>query len=128
MEGKSVLREVEGGEGVEFEMVSMAEVDEAAVETEALASDSVESEIRDAAEVLDSEEMLATLREEASTWPRLVAPPMKRSGHVIMDACCANGSSAFITSSQYADANSFRSNLTYDLPQVTLETGLPRCS
>jgi len=88
-EGKSVLMEVEGGEGVEFEMVSLADVD-AAVSTEP-ASISAFKPLEELAE--DEDEMIDALRQEASTWPRLVAPPMKRSGHVIMDACCSNGES-----------------------------------
>lgn len=32
---------------------------------------------------------------ESSTWPRLVAPPLKRSGHIILDACAASGALGF---------------------------------
>jgi len=92
-EGKSVLREVEGGDGVEFEMVSLLEVDEATSDTlnatpTLVGSDEVQL---DGQAEEDFDEILATLRQEAATWPRVVAPPMKRSGHVIMDACCPNG-------------------------------------
>jgi ribosomal protein RSM22 (predicted rRNA methylase) len=31
------------------------------------------------------------LEVDALSWPRLVAPPMKRSGHVILDACAKSG-------------------------------------
>lgn len=34
----------------------------------------------------------AALRSEAYSWPRLVFPPLKRSGHVILDGCTAQGS------------------------------------
>ena len=81
--------EVEGGEGVEFEMVSLADVD-AAVSNEPTSISAVKP-LEELAE--DEDEMIDALRQEASTWPRLVAPPMKRSGHVIMDACCSNGKS-----------------------------------
>ncbi|TFK26729.1 3-methyl-2-oxobutanoate hydroxymethyltransferase [Coprinopsis marcescibilis] len=32
-----------------------------------------------------------TLRQEAYHWPRLVFPPMKKSGHIILDSCTAEG-------------------------------------
>ncbi|KAI6047994.1 mitochondrial small ribosomal subunit Rsm22-domain-containing protein [Pisolithus marmoratus] len=32
-----------------------------------------------------------TLRREAYKWPRLVFPPLKKSGHIIIDACTAKG-------------------------------------
>lgn len=31
------------------------------------------------------------IRLEAYNWPRLVFPPLKRSGHVILDGCTAEG-------------------------------------
>lgn len=37
------------------------------------------------------EELHEALRLEAFGWPRLVFPPMKRSGHVILDSCTAEG-------------------------------------
>jgi len=37
------------------------------------------------------------LRLEAFGWPRLVFPPMKRSGHVILDSCTAEGKVMRIT-------------------------------
>lgn len=36
-------------------------------------------------------EMRKTLRHEAYEWPRLVFPPLKRSGHIILDACASEG-------------------------------------
>jgi ribosomal protein RSM22 (predicted rRNA methylase) len=33
------------------------------------------------------------LRKEAYHWPRLVYPPIKRSGHVLMDTCHPSGES-----------------------------------
>jgi hypothetical protein len=36
-------------------------------------------------------ELQAQLRGEAYRWPRLVFPPLKKSGHVILDACTAEG-------------------------------------
>ncbi|KAI0718887.1 Rsm22-domain-containing protein [Cerioporus squamosus] len=40
---------------------------------------------------LSSDEVAAALRQEAYSWPRLVFPPLKRSGHIILDSCTANG-------------------------------------
>jgi len=39
----------------------------------------------------ERQELEATLRLEAYNWPRLVFPPLKRSGHVILDSCTAEG-------------------------------------
>ncbi|KAI0830778.1 Rsm22-domain-containing protein [Trametes gibbosa] len=40
----------------------------------------------------DSASDLSTaLRQEAYSWPRLVFPPLKRSGHIILDGCTAEG-------------------------------------
>ena len=36
-------------------------------------------------------ELQAQLRREAYQWPRLVFPPLKKSGHIILDACTADG-------------------------------------
>lgn len=79
-EGKSELREVEGGGG-EFEMVSLSDI----------GRDSGAGSIR--ADEQTEEEVDAELRTEAYTWPRVVAPPMKRAGHVILDTCFPDGTS-----------------------------------
>lgn len=42
---------------------------------------------------LSKEEMQHELRAQAYQWPRLVYPPLKRSGHVIMDTCHPSGKS-----------------------------------
>jgi ribosomal protein RSM22 (predicted rRNA methylase) len=36
-------------------------------------------------------ELQAQLRKEAYQWPRLVFPPLKKSGHIILDTCTADG-------------------------------------
>ena len=36
-------------------------------------------------------EMEETLRQEAFHWPRLVVPPMKKSGHILLDSCTPEG-------------------------------------
>ena len=41
---------------------------------------------------LSQEQLEATLRAEAYRWPRLVFPPLKKSGHIILDGCNENGS------------------------------------
>lgn len=45
-------------------------------------------------EPVDQQERSQTeedLRKEAYGWPRLVYPPLKRSGHVVMDTCHPSG-------------------------------------
>lgn len=42
-------------------------------------------------ETLSPDELSAALRHEAYSWPRLVFPPIKRSGHIIIDGCTAEG-------------------------------------
>ncbi len=42
---------------------------------------------------MSEQEMEEVLRKEAYTWPRLVYPPLKRSGHVVMDTCHPSGES-----------------------------------
>jgi ribosomal protein RSM22 (predicted rRNA methylase) len=76
-EGKSELREVEGGGG-EFEMVSLSDT---SGHTPGTATEDGKTE----------EEVDGELRTEAYTWPRVVAPPMKRAGHVILDTCFPDG-------------------------------------
>jgi len=39
---------------------------------------------------LDSE-LKEELRQEAYSWPRLIFPPLKKSGHIILDACTPEG-------------------------------------
>ena len=40
---------------------------------------------------LISAEVTSALRQEAYSWPRLVFPPIKRSGHIILDVCHPQG-------------------------------------
>lgn len=46
-------------------------------------------------EEADPEAVETGLREEAYHWPRLVYPPIKRSGHVLMDTCHPSGMSCW---------------------------------
>jgi ribosomal protein RSM22 (predicted rRNA methylase) len=39
--------------------------------------------------------VLESLRQEAFRWPRLVFPPLKRSGHIILDVCAPEGAAPF---------------------------------
>lgn len=80
--GHTELREVEG-EG-DFEMVSVPGDRAALAAAEAASAASPESGAA-------KDEMYASLRAEAHGWPRLVTLPIKRSGHVVIDACMPNG-------------------------------------
>ena len=42
-------------------------------------------------ETMTESELQAQLRKEAYQWPRLVFPPLKKSGHIILDTCTAEG-------------------------------------
>ncbi|PFH52318.1 hypothetical protein AMATHDRAFT_140364 [Amanita thiersii Skay4041] len=42
-------------------------------------------------ESINGEALEAALRKEAYSWPRLIFPPLKRSGHIILDGCTAQG-------------------------------------
>lgn len=66
---------IEGGERGTFEAVNTSTLD---VKTPT-------------AESLDDPAVREAVRAQAYTWPRLVAPPMKRSGHVVMDVCSPSG-------------------------------------
>ena len=47
-------------------------------------------------EAISLNELQDALRSEAYHWPRLVFPPLKKSGHIIMDGCTAEGLSMVI--------------------------------
>lgn len=79
MEGKSELREVEGGE---FEMVSLAKPVSSHEHKPAMGDEAKREEE-------------SVMRDEAYGWPRVVAPPMKRAGHVILDTCFPDGQSSY---------------------------------
>jgi hypothetical protein len=52
----------------------------------------------------DPEDIEDLMKAEASRWPRLVLPPLKKSGHVIMDVCDPSGMwpSVYVTVYQLA--------------------------
>jgi hypothetical protein len=45
----------------------------------------------DASNPKSYEDLQEALRLEAYSWPRLVFPPLKKSGHIILDSCTAEG-------------------------------------
>ena len=49
------------------------------------------SEASSADHELASSEVASALRREAYSWPRLIFPPIKRSGHIILDVCHPQG-------------------------------------
>jgi hypothetical protein len=48
-------------------------------------------EVPDPDHGLSLSEVQAQLRLEAYQWPRLIFPPLKKSGHTILDACTVDG-------------------------------------
>ncbi|EGO05247.1 hypothetical protein SERLA73DRAFT_174300 [Serpula lacrymans var. lacrymans S7.3] len=58
-------------------------------EASVITDSSLMSPLSDTTEVVDESmvDLEAALRQEAYRWPRLVFPPLKKSGHIILDAC-----------------------------------------
>jgi hypothetical protein len=85
-EGRSILQEIVGSESgaTEFEPIPIAQSD--AGGHEARSEDGQLSGSPYFAEV-DVE----GLRLESYEWPRIVAPPLKKAGHVILDVCHSDG-------------------------------------
>lgn len=77
-QGRSIIQEVEGHEAV-MEVVRLHEM-----------PPDMEN-LEGALPSFDSDKLEENLRKEAYSWPRMVAPPMKRKGHVTMDTCCPDG-------------------------------------
>ncbi len=44
----------------------------------------------------EPEEIENLMKAEAFYWPRLVLPPLKKSGHVVMDVCGPSGMWLFV--------------------------------
>jgi ribosomal protein RSM22 (predicted rRNA methylase) len=66
----------------------------------AIAEESLEKLLQQAVGEESSEVAIEAFEPETATpegvelaWPRLVAPPLKRSGHVILEVCTASGMS-----------------------------------
>ena len=64
-------------EGAESDLPSQAEI----------------PEVADPDHELSPSQVQAQLRLEAYQWPRLIFPPLKKSGHSILDACTGEGMS-----------------------------------
>ncbi|KAL4251512.1 Mitochondrial RNA Methyltransferase [Abortiporus biennis] len=60
-------------------------------------SSSSVTDLTEAEPVLSESEMMDALRLEAYSWPRLVFPPMKKGGHIILDSCTAEAKIMRIT-------------------------------
>lgn len=91
-EGKGVFAPVEGSgsEHVHYERIPIKE----AVSEEASSQQTVGGSANDAessTSALDNGEIVGHIRDEAYSWPRLVGPPLKKGGHIIMDVCAASG-------------------------------------
>ena len=70
-------------------------------------------------------EIDSLLKAESFHWPRLVFPPLKKSGHVVMDVCEPSGTSTFLTRNGY-QTQAYRQYHAYDHPKVTRETTILR--
>ncbi|OXG74970.1 3-methyl-2-oxobutanoate hydroxymethyltransferase [Cryptococcus neoformans Gb118] len=78
-QGRSIIQEVEGHEAV-MEVVHLHEMEPG-----------MEKYFEGVLPSVNSDGLEESLRKEAYSWPRMVAPPMKRKGHVTMDTCCPDG-------------------------------------
>lgn len=78
-QGRSIIQEVEGHEAV-MEVVHLHEMEPG-----------MEKYFEGVLPPVNSDGLEESLRKEAYSWPRMVAPPMKRKGHVTMDTCCPDG-------------------------------------
>jgi hypothetical protein len=70
-------------------------------------------------------DMQKLIKAEAFHWPRLISPPLKKSGHIIMDVCSPSGSFVNFACSNPLTSN-FRQNFAYDYSEVSREATIPR--
>ncbi len=70
----------------------------------------------------DQKELEATLRQEAFGWTRLIFPPLKPSGHIILDGCTAEGTEKNSGASYVSHLN--RQNYAYDYTEVSRQTAI----
>lgn len=75
--------------------------------------------ISDSSEPNSRVELEAALRLEAYDWPRLNFPPLKRSGHIILDACTPEGISILYSIFSFTHSSNYRKNHAHDYPQVS---------
>jgi ribosomal protein RSM22 (predicted rRNA methylase) len=82
--GQSILREIEGIDPALIHQIKQYEAIPIAEVRAAEAGETNETpEISD----INDQELLAELRDEAYGWGRLIAPALKRSGHITLDYC-----------------------------------------
>ena len=85
-------------------------------------------EVQWADDGLSKEDMQKELRAQAYQWPRLVYPPLKRSGHIIMDTCHPSGKfcgSFYPTPDSCLYSDIVRLRCPIDGRQERYETNLP---
>jgi ribosomal protein RSM22 (predicted rRNA methylase) len=83
-EQKKVIRELEvhvEGEEMESAVMTLAgsSAEESRSKTETITPES------------EGDDLSEALRLESYAWPRLIFPPLKRSGHIILDVCAPSG-------------------------------------
>ena len=67
------------------------------------------------------------IKTESFHWPRLISPPLKKSGHIIMDVCSPSGPCSSFASGNLLTSH-HRPNSTYDRPEVPREAAVLRCT
>lgn len=78
----------------------------------------------DPAEVnMTPEDTQEAMRSEAYHWPRLVFPPLKRSGHIVMDVCTAEGMFRFVSLNGML-ISGVRCDQAHDGPEVARQTAV----
>jgi hypothetical protein len=80
----------------------------------------MDSRDRDPGEIED------LMKAEAFHWPRLVLPPLKKSGHVVMDVCGPSGMWPSVYVVVYQLTLEYRQYFAYDRPKVSREAAVLR--
>ena len=73
----------------------------------------------------DPEEIEELMKAEAFHWPRLILPPLKKSGHVVMDVCDPSGAWPPVSVAVYLMLVN-RQNFACDRPEVSREAAVLR--
>jgi len=74
----------------------------------------------------DTEEIENLMKAEAFHWPRLILPPLKKSGHVVMDVCGPSGMWSSVYVAVYQLILEYRQNHAYDRPKVSRKAAVLR--
>jgi hypothetical protein len=74
----------------------------------------------------EPEEIDDLMKAEAFHWPRLVLPPLKKSGHVVMDVCGPSGMWPSMYIAVFQLTLEYRQNFAYDRPEVSGEAAVLR--